>query len=348
MEDIIREYFKKNYTYNTILQLLEKYHAIKISRSTLLNKLKEYGLQRRGNTIDRDHVRRCILEELDGSNQLLGYRAMWKRLQSKHDLQIPRAVVQTILREVDPEGSRLRRANRLRRRSYLNPGPNYCWHADGYDKLKPYGFPIHGCIDGFSRKIMWLKIVSSNNDPQVVGRLFFDCINNLQFCPTLLRTDRGTENGIMASAQCFLRRNHTDTQCDVNAHRYGSSHSNQRIEAWWAMLRRSWSSWWVNFFKDLIARGALDTSNTLQLECLRFCFSPVLKRGLEEVKDSWNSHYVRKSRYHTQAGIPNQLYLLPETVGAEATISSRLRILLMYQLKIIRHTKNTLPIVLVF
>ena len=62
---------------------------------------------------------------------------------------------------------------------------------------------------------MWLKIVLSNNDPQVVGRLFFDCINNLQFCPTLLRTDRGTENGIMASAQCFLRRTHTDTQCNA-------------------------------------------------------------------------------------------------------------------------------------
>ena len=117
MEDIIREYSKKSYMYNTILQLLEKYHAIKISRSTLLNKLKEYGLQQRGNTIDRDHVRRCILEELDGSNQLLGYKAMWKRLQSKHGLQIPRAVVQTILPEVDPEGSRLRRANHLRRRS---------------------------------------------------------------------------------------------------------------------------------------------------------------------------------------------------------------------------------------
>ena len=158
-------------------------------------------------------------------------RAMGKRLQSKHDLQIPRAVVQTILREVDPAGSRLRRANRLRRRSHLNPGPNYCWHADGYDKLKPYDFPIHDCIDGFIRKIMWLKIVPSNNDPQVVGRLFYDCINNLQFCPTLLRTDRSTENGIMASAQCFLRRNHTDTQYDVNAHRYGSSHSNQRIAA---------------------------------------------------------------------------------------------------------------------
>ncbi len=24
----------------------------------------------------------------------------------------------------------------------------YTWHADGHDKLSPYGFCIHGCIDG--------------------------------------------------------------------------------------------------------------------------------------------------------------------------------------------------------
>ena len=27
-------------------------------------------------------------------------------------------------------------------------GPNFLWHCDGYDKLKPYGLCIHGCIDG--------------------------------------------------------------------------------------------------------------------------------------------------------------------------------------------------------
>ena len=27
-------------------------------------------------------------------------------------------------------------------------GPNYVWHTDGMDKLKPYGFAVHGCIDG--------------------------------------------------------------------------------------------------------------------------------------------------------------------------------------------------------
>ena len=38
---------------------------------------------------------------------------------------------------------------RLRRRAYRNYGPNDTWHCDGYDKLKPFGFPIHACIDGW-------------------------------------------------------------------------------------------------------------------------------------------------------------------------------------------------------
>lgn len=198
MEESIRYYFKKNYQYKTIIKLLEKFHDISISKGTLLNKLKEYGLRRRGSVVDQNRVRECIQLQLDGSGQMLGYRAIWRRLQSKYDIQVPRLVVQTVLREIDPEGSRLRRANRLRRR------PNYCSHTDGYDKLKPYGFPIHGCIDGFSRRILWLKIAKSNNDPRVVAKLFFSCARQLQFCPTVLRTDRGTENGIIVTAQSFL------------------------------------------------------------------------------------------------------------------------------------------------
>ena len=27
-------------------------------------------------------------------------------------------------------------------------GPDFCWHADRYGKLKPYGLLIHGCVDG--------------------------------------------------------------------------------------------------------------------------------------------------------------------------------------------------------
>ena len=34
-------------------------------------------------------------------------------------------------------------------------------HVDGYDRLKPYGFPIHSAIDGFSRRILWLHVTRS-------------------------------------------------------------------------------------------------------------------------------------------------------------------------------------------
>lgn len=53
-----------------------------------------------------------------------------------------------LLREMDPVGTRQRKRWRLQRRVYQNKGPNYVWHVDGYDKLRPYGFDIHGCIDG--------------------------------------------------------------------------------------------------------------------------------------------------------------------------------------------------------
>ena len=43
----------------------------------------------------------------------------------------------------------------------------------------------------------------------------------------------------------------------------------------------------------------------------------VMKQALCEIKNSWNSHYVRKSRHHTPSGIPDQLFFLPESVHAE-------------------------------
>ncbi|KAL5506355.1 hypothetical protein EMCRGX_G007977 [Ephydatia muelleri] len=61
-------------------------------------------------------------------------------------------------------------------------GPNWCWHIDGYDKLKAFGFPIHACIDGFSQKIIWLELTSTNTDPSVVVKFFLDAVIKLEGC----------------------------------------------------------------------------------------------------------------------------------------------------------------------
>ncbi len=76
-----------------------------------------------------------------------------------------------LLQIEDQDGVAVRIGRRLRRRVYYNKvrsspykyelqgnivyqylqGPNFLWHLDEYDKLSPYGFHIHGCIDGYER-----------------------------------------------------------------------------------------------------------------------------------------------------------------------------------------------------
>ena len=143
------------FRYEEIIQFLKKYHNHEISYSTLLRRLKQYGLKRRcqlGNDIFIE-ARERVSEIINGPGSAGVYRTVWHTLELE-GIRIPRIVVQEMLRELDPEGCMLSKARRLKRREYVNPGPNYAWHMDGYDKLKPWGFPIHGCIDGFSRRIL--------------------------------------------------------------------------------------------------------------------------------------------------------------------------------------------------
>ena len=56
-------------------------------------------------------------------------------------------------------------------------GANEWWHVDGYDKLEPFGFPIHGAVDGYSRRVLWLKVTPSNSNPSIVANFFLDCVS---------------------------------------------------------------------------------------------------------------------------------------------------------------------------
>ena len=103
-----------------------------------------------------------------------GYRGLWHSLKTNYGIIVQRDIVMNVLKEIDPEGTNMRKARRLRRRKYVSEGPNSCWHADGYDKLKPYGFPIHGCIDGYSRRTLWLKVTKSNSHAKVPAAYYID------------------------------------------------------------------------------------------------------------------------------------------------------------------------------
>ena len=129
-------------------------------------------------------------------------------------------------------------------------------------------------------------------------------------CPTKVRSDCGTENGLLAATQCFFMN-------DLESHIYGTSPHNQRIEAWWSFYRRSRAAWWINFFKDLMERSVFTPGNDLEMECLWFCFSSLIQHDLDTVKDHWNTHFIRRSRHETVSGRPDQLFFLPELHSAQ-------------------------------
>lgn len=127
------------------------------------------------------------------SGQLHGYRFMHHKLIQAGFI-VSRNTVRHLLQDLDPEGVALWRRRRLVRRRYSGRGPNFVWHIDGYDKLKPYGIGISGCIDGFSRKIIWLEANSTTNDPKYIGGFFLNAIKKYGGCLTVVRTDRETES----------------------------------------------------------------------------------------------------------------------------------------------------------
>ena len=132
----------------------------------------------------------------------------------------------------DPRGVEQRKHGRLHRRMYVSPGANFCWHIDDYDKLKPFGFSIHGCTDGLSRRIIWFEVQRSNKNPRLIARYFLRSVKGAHGCPVRVYTDRGIENGILAAMQCYLRAEGLDEYAAFKAHKYVKSTRNQRIESY--------------------------------------------------------------------------------------------------------------------
>ena len=129
-------------------------------------------------------------------------------------------------------------------------------------------------------------MTKSNNNPIIPAHFFLETITEFGFGSKLVQTDCGTENSLMAGIQCKLQNN-------INAHRFGSSPANQRIENWWSHNKRQFMSWVIDFFKGLVFNGTLETSNATHMECVWFVFSKFLQAQLDEVRYEWNTHYIR-------------------------------------------------------
>lgn len=264
---LVHVYFRLGLSYEDILCILAHNHGIVLSLRTLKRILRAHGLYRRKFKSDILQVALFISDTVEQHGSYHGYR--WMHSRCIHDgLVVDRETVRILLQIIDSEGVMARSRRRLQRRSYFAKGPNYIWHMDSYDKLKPYGICINGCIDGFSRAIIWLKANTTSSNPRVVASYYMEEVRIRMACPKLIRGDLGTENGKVAEFQNFM----TDTESFL----YGTSQHNQRIERWWGILRKEFAQFWMNLFGAMRDEG-LYCGDFVEQNLLQFCFMKLIQ-----------------------------------------------------------------------
>ncbi|KAJ8375321.1 hypothetical protein SKAU_G00059010 [Synaphobranchus kaupii] len=122
-----------------------------------------------------------------------GYKIVSGFLRST-GIRVQRSRVRKTMRAVDPIGTLFRglELNVVHRRTYSAPAPLSLWHIDGNHKLIRWRIVIHGCIDGYSRKIMYL-LGSTNNRASTVLENFLGVVQQFGL-PSCVRSDKGGEN----------------------------------------------------------------------------------------------------------------------------------------------------------
>ena len=102
--------------------------------------------------------------ELDQQLRILSHNhpqrgeVMMKGYLNNANINVTRKLLRDSINRVDPEGRQHRKKKAVKRRVH----PNELWHIDGNHKLRRYNLTIHGCIDGFSRRIIYLKCCDNN------------------------------------------------------------------------------------------------------------------------------------------------------------------------------------------
>ena len=224
----IKVYFGLGLLYKDIINVMAMEHGVVISLRHLKRMLREIGLFRRNNYSNIGYVVDFVHSQIANSGQLHGYRWMYEKCQARN-IHCKKEDIRVILGILDPEGTAQRRKRRLLRRSYSSKGPDYLWHIDSYDKLSRYGVCINGCVDGFSRRVMWLNVYHTNSDPRMIGGYYLEVVQSLCGCPRIICGDAGTENTYVRDIQRFLRLDNDDAMAGYNSYMEGRSTVNQCI-----------------------------------------------------------------------------------------------------------------------
>ena len=237
LQEALENYVRQGLQRREMLDFLSRdFTSYKWSLRSLDRRLRHFNIYYNREDVPDDEVKLAVEKELEGPGKLLGYRAMHKKIRQEHGLNVPRDQVYACMRELDPDGLEARGAvggkRKKRKGHFTTKGPNWVHSLDGHDKLMGYQnstFPlaIYGCIDTASRKLLWLKVWVTNSDPKIIGKWYLEYLEETKLMSAMLRLDKGTETGTMATMHSYLRRNHDDDMDPHGTVIYGPSTSNQ-------------------------------------------------------------------------------------------------------------------------
>jgi hypothetical protein len=253
-----------HYQTKEIVKLLEDDLNIVVSERGLKARFTSWNW-RRVQKVDTELLGNLITRICNEHDQRVGYRTVWFLLASRYDIRVPRDDVEVVMRTLFPAGAAARLKGKLTRRQYNAHGARYASHMDGGDKAKYYGFPYWLELDGWSRYIIFLDVVDSNNDPVVTSTIWLSNVRRLASVPVLTMFDAGGENILIHTCQTFLRRNHTDVHAGINSAMVVTSTHNQRAEAMNRIIRERVLDHFLEEFADLEADGCLLTSNPVHM-----------------------------------------------------------------------------------
>ena len=170
------------------------------------------------------------------------------------------------------------------------------YSVDGHHKLIRWKIVTHGCIDGYSRLVVYLK-ASMNNRASTVYEHFLKAVQQFGL-PSRIRCDQGVENILVAEHMLHHRG------VDRNSALVGSSVHNQRIEGLWRDMHRCCTQLFYRLFYFLEESNLLNPVCAQHIYALHYVFLGRINRALNDFAGMWNHHSLR-----TEKGLsPHQLF----------------------------------------
>ena len=160
---------------------------------------------------------------------------------------------------------------------YSVPAPNCLWHIDGLHCLIRWKIVIHGGIEEYSRRVVFLQ-ASHSNRADTVECLFRQAVSVCGW-PSRIRIDRGGEN--IDVARAMLDAQGTGQRRVL----VGSSVHNQRIERLWRDVFHCVCHCLYSLFYAMEDGGILNPDDEVDLFALHYVFIPRINVCLRQFVD---------------------------------------------------------------